>query len=168
MPSTYEHIASYTVTGSATSSITLSSIPATYTDLELITSTKCSASYNNDSASVILNGDTASNYYWTQIKGPTSGAIYSNGSGASGRAGALVINDMTSTKFSADTMFFNGYADTTGYKTIMSRFHGDNIGYFSAMWKSTSAINSIKLLVDTAGDAFQIGTTVNLYGIKAA
>lgn len=168
MPGTYEHIASYTVTGSATSSFTLSSIPSTYTDLEIITSLKCSASYTNDSTSIQFNGDTGNNYYWTQLKGPASGSIYSNQSGTSGRPGALVVNDMPSNKFSGDTIIINGYADTNGYKTVLSRFHPDAVGYFSTIWKNTAAINSIRFVVDTSGDAFQVGSTVNIYGIKAA
>jgi hypothetical protein len=170
MPATYDHIASYTVTGSSTSNFTLSSLPATYTDLEIVTSLRCSSSYADDSCSIVLNGDTANNYYWVQIKGPTSGAIYSNGSGASGRGAALIVNDMPSatSRFSSDIIHINGYADTTMYKTITAKFGSNAPGYFSTMWKSTSAINSIKFTVDTSGDSFQVGSTVNIYGIKAA
>jgi hypothetical protein len=170
MPSTYEHIAGYTVTGSATASITLSSIPATYTDLEIITSFRCSPSTPDDSASLVLNNDTAANYYWTQIKGPNAGGPYSNGSGSSGRAAALVVNDMPSGsgKFSADTIYINDYSSTSGYKQILSKFYGGAPGMFSTSWFGTAAVNSVKFVCDTAGDAFQVGSTVNIYGIKAA
>jgi hypothetical protein len=170
MPATYDHIASYTVTGSATASITLSSIPATYTDLEIITSFRCSSSTPDDSASLVLNNDTGNNYYWTQIKGPTAGSPYSNQSGSSGRSAALVVNDMPSAsgRYSADTIHINDYSSTTGYKHILSKFYGNAPGLFSTAWFGTAAVNSVKFVCDTAGDAFQVGSTVNIYGIKAA
>jgi hypothetical protein len=170
MPGTYEHIAAYTVTGSATASITLSSIPATYTDLEIITQFRCSSTYAGDSASIVLNNDTGNNYYWTQVKGPAAGTPYSNQSGSSGRAAGLAVNDMPSAsgRFSADTTYINDYSSTSGYKCFMTKFYGDNLGMFSNIWFGTAAINSIKFVPDTAGDTFQVGSTVNIYGIKAA
>jgi hypothetical protein len=168
MPNTYDHIASYTVTGSPIGGFVLGGLPQTYTDLEIITSLKCNPTYNNDSCSIQLNFDVGNNYYWTQVKGPTSGAIYSNKSGASGRPGAIIVNDMPSTKFSSDITYINGYSDTTLYKTITSKFAGDAVGYFSTMWKNTGAIHAITFLCDTTNDKFQVGSTVNVYGIKAA
>jgi hypothetical protein len=170
MPATYDHIASYTVTGSSTANITLSSIPATYTDLEIITSFRCNSTYADDSASIILNSDTGNNYYWTQIKGPISGTPYSNQSGSTGRAAGLVVNDMPSAsgRFSSDSISINDYSSTVGYKHVFSKFAGNAPGAFSFMWANTSAINSIRFTCDTAGDTFQIGSTINIYGIKAA
>ena len=61
MASTYEKIASYTLTSTSTG-VTFSSIPATYTDLNLVLNIKGST----DSIPAIrLNSDTAYNYSYT-------------------------------------------------------------------------------------------------------
>jgi len=59
------------------------------------------------------------------------------------------------------------YANTTTYKTLLCRGNQDLVVASVNMWRSTSAINQIKVL-EQVGSDFQTGTTFTLYGIAAA
>ena len=165
MPATYEPIATQTL-GSSTLTITFSSIPSTYTDLQIVWSTKISGTFNNF---VQFNGDTGTNYSWTRLVG--------NGSTASSAAATSVSNGCyvgiganSGTPTLMQISVFN-YAGSTN-KTTLSRYGSDNNGSGASgaavgLWRNTAAINSITLL-NNGSDPQQAGTTVTLYGIKAA
>ena len=160
--STYEKIDKVT-TSASQPSVTFSVIPSTYTDLRLVV---------NGGASVYggfrlrLNGDTASNYSGTYILGTGSG------SGSSGRDTSLTYGSagypLTTTLDSMHTVDFLNYSNATTYKTWLVR-SSDAASITLAqvqLWRSTAAINSI-LLYPASGN-FVNGTTLTLYGIKAA
>ena len=161
--STYTPIATTTL-GSAASSYTFSSIPGTYTDLVLILSTKTSSS--GAGVSVRFNGDTGSNYSWTEISGNGSAA-----SSARGTNTTSIFNcGSTSTAdFQAGIMSFNNYSNTTTYKTVLSRGQDTTNGYVQShvgTWRSTAAINSVTVLANSGN--LTTGCTFTLYGIAAA
>jgi hypothetical protein len=156
MTVTYEAIQSYTLSGTTTQ-ISLTSLPSTYTDLVLI-ATGTSSSL---AAMVVqVNTDTGSNYSFTQIQGDGSSATSSRGTSVTGMNMGLI-----DTTISNSIIQFMNYANTTTFKTFLSRANDKafatraNVG----LWRSTSAINSIQL----SGSTFQNGFTVNVYGIKA-
>jgi hypothetical protein len=70
---TYVALATQTL-GSAAASVTFSSIPATYTDLVLITSVQ-NNSGGNRAMQIILNADTATNYSGTEVPAGVSGYL---------------------------------------------------------------------------------------------
>ena len=76
MTATYEKIATNTLS-SAAISLTFSSIPATYTDLVLITSSQHAASDASSRLYLNFNSDTATNYSYTQIRGSGTAAFSS-------------------------------------------------------------------------------------------
>jgi hypothetical protein len=160
---TYEKIDKATTSGSQPS-VTFSSIPSTYTDLRLVVNGGAT-SYGG--FRLRLNGDTASNYSGTYILGTGSG------SGSSGRDTSLSYGSagypLTTTLDSMHTIDFLNYANTTTYKTWLVR-SSDAASITLAqvqLWRATpAAINSI-LLYPAAG-TFVNGTTLTLYGIKAA
>ena len=162
MAATYEPIATNTVSGSSTTTITFSSIPATYTDLILITQQSNSS---NQSSYLRVNGDTGSNYSSTYLGGDGSSSY-------SGRRTnqTSFINDFatTYTSLAMDIIHFMNYANTTTYKTIIGRDSVASVSVATAvgLWRSTAAINSISLQV--AGGNLVAGSTFTLYGIKAA
>ena len=164
MASTYEKIASYTLTSTSTG-VTFSSIPATYTDLNLVLNIKGST----DSIPAIrLNSDTAYNYSYTSMSGNGTAAYSSRTSNNN----FMFIQDWASyitTDFSYNAIVnFMNYSNTTTYKTILNRANVASAGTeaFVNLWRSTSAINTI-LVYPYAGN-FSIGSTLSLYGIKAA
>ena len=164
---TYEPIATQTL-ASAAASITFSSIAASWTDLRLVlVATYASAS---STAWMQFNGDTATNYSYTQLYGNGTTA----GSSSSSSLSYIVIGDnragssTTIPNFVTTDIF--SYAGST-YKTALSTDQMDKNGtgsleYMVGLWRNTTAITSIKIGND--GTNFNTGTTATLYGIKAA
>jgi len=160
MAQTYEPITTLTASGGSTTQLVMSSIPATYTDLVLIINGTLSTASN---CYIQFNGDTASNYSYTYLYG--SGTAASSARGASQATGALM--NYIGTSQSTTIMNFINYANTTTYKTSLSRSSNSTTGVMIATqtWRSTAAINSITVV---GGGNFDSGTTFTLYGIKAA
>lgn len=163
MAATYEPIATTTI-GSAQSSITLSSISGSYTDLILVAVGDQAASF--DGINVTVNSDTASNYSDTILNGNGSVA----GSSRDTSATAMNLGLAQAAGQAINIMQFMNYSNTTTYKTVLSRANSVNGAATRAvvgLWRSTSAITSITL---TRGgtNSFNTGYTVTLYGIKAA
>jgi hypothetical protein len=163
MATTYEKIASTTL-GSAASSITFSSIAATYTDLRLVFTTISGAA----AVFMRLNSDTGNNYSSTYLLGSGTAAS----SGRYSNNGAIPLADNTSStgwSFQAADIF--SYAGAT-YKTVLSENNNDQNGSgwlerTVSLWRNTAAINTI--LITTLGtDTFSAGSTATLYGILKA
>jgi hypothetical protein len=169
----YESIATVTASGSP-NSITFSSIPSTYTHLQLrgIHATNAGTS-DVGYISMLVNGDTATNYTRHQLWG-TAGTINSYG-GASTTLftfGTSLYYSGSNTTPATAIIDILDYANTNKYKTLRSLSGVDNnsttlniLGLFSTVWRSTNAITSITIKVD-AGTTLQNGTTYALYGIK--
>ena len=160
MPSTYEPIATTTL-GSASSSVTFSSISGAYTDLVLIVNS--ARTTGNDSVSLEFNGDTGTNYSRTILYGTGSAA-------ASYREANSSIIEIGIQDASNSTNIFNimNYSNTTTYKTVLARANATTVRVQAGvgLWRSTSAITSIKLA--TGGSTFISGSTFTLYGVKSA
>ena len=157
--SAYEVISTQTL-GSAAASVTFSSIPQTYTDLVLITSSAGSADVDIFGR---LNGDTGSNYSGTRV--------YGNGSVAASDRESSQTRMQLGVSRSAQTtniLQINNYSNTTTYKTVFNR--SNEAGYSTiawvCLWRSTAAISTV-LLYPASGN-FNTGSTFTLYGIKAA
>ena len=159
MTATYEKIATTTL-GSATATVTLSSIPATYTDLVLIINgTIVGADGGN---LVRYNGDTGNNYSYTQMYGTGSATASNRDSNISnmqlGRQGSVQSTSIINVQ---------NYSNTTTYKTAIAR--GNNTGGIVTaqvgLWRNTAAITSIA--VSNESGNFNTGCTFTLYGIKA-
>ncbi len=166
MPSTYTPIETFTVSGGSTSSITFSSISSTYTDIVLAGSMIGNA--GND-CHIRVNGDSGTNYSNTLLFA-SGGTITASRTTSS----TLIYGNVTSTdtgEVNTILASFMNYSNATTNKTVLVRYNSATSGkYVTAsvgLWRNTSAINSIT--VTTAGSGnFGIGTTVTIYGIKAA
>jgi hypothetical protein len=167
MPSTYEPIATTTLT-STSISVVFSSIPQTYTDLILVVQAIAVNTTGNEPL-FYVNGDTNGNYSYTSVQG--------NGSSASslritnrtnGELGLRSQSTSTTGGYSSVTHFMN-YSNTTTYKTILtcSGDAGLAVETGANMWRSTAAITSINCFISAAA-IFNVGSTFTLYGIKAA
>jgi len=164
MAITYEPIASTTL-GSASATITFSSIPATYTDLRLVLTAK------STSGAVVypafrFNSDTGTNYSNVFLVG--NGSTASSLRGTNETQIGIASNGSDSTIFGLYTLDIFSYADST-YKTILASESADANGSGTVvrslhLWRSTSAITSILI---RNGD-YEIGTTATLYGILKA
>jgi hypothetical protein len=163
MTATYEKIATNTVSTSV-SSVTFSSIPATYTDLVLITTIKVSTV--ND-IRLRFNSDTGSNYSFTYLSGNGTNTYSGRDSNITGlQIDAYGAPDNNNN--SNAIVHIQNYSNTTTYKTALARANNAGLGLDAVvgMWRSTSAINSI-VLIPASGATISAGSIQTLYGIKA-
>lgn len=161
---TYESISSVTLS-SASADVTFGSIPQTYTDLVLVIA--ASPTSNGVTGYMQVNSDTGTNYSMTGVRGNgTDVASYrasNNGNFFFDYAG----NTNTGT-ISVSTIHFSNYSSTSVFKTNIVRQsnQGDAVEILAQLWRSTSAITSIRLYWSSGN--FASGSTFSLYGIKAA
>ena len=164
---TYEAIAATTL-GSDTATVTLSSIPSTYTDLVVVVTGNMNG---NGEPYLRFNSDTSTNYSWIELTGYVSG-VY-NGAAINVSTGIfgghLGYWPNSSTNIATAVIHINNYSNTSTYKTYLSKDAQGNseTGAYVGTWRSTSAINSISFSA-TNSTPYRTGTTFNLYGIKAA
>ena len=165
-PSTtaYESIATTTATGSS-STLTFTSIPATYKSLQI-------RGIANDAFRSNLrlnfNSDTGANYAYHLLYGNGSAAA------ATGAASATYIDYMgkaesTASIYGASIIDIVDYASTSKYKTAKTFFGYDFNGggwssLSSGLWMSISAITSIT--ITNPNGNYTSGSTFSLYGIK--
>lgn len=160
---TYVALASTTVTGSSTTTVTFSSIPSSYTDLVVVAQYK---SVSNNYLMMRFNGDTGNNYSRTELRGDGTSATTQR---LSNEAYAYITSIYAPTgDLGTFIVQLNNYSNTTTNKTVLSR--GNNAttgtGINVNLWSSTSAINTI--LLTPIGSGFDVGSTFNLYGIAYA
>ena len=162
MPTTYEAIATQTLTV-ATTSVTFSSIPQTYTDLVLISNPKNSTS---TAVNIYFNSDTGTNYSCTRVYGGGGVASSDRFSNTASSLGGWGTN--TNTFPYVFISHIMNYSNTTTFKPMLTRPNEMNaayVGLISTVWRNTNAITSVSF----NGNAnFSIGSTFTLYGIKAA
>ena len=163
MAVTYEPISTTTL-GSATATVTFSSIPQTYTDLVLIVTAKGTGT---DDLYIRCNSDTGSNYSYTYLTGNGTTASSGRGSTNSGLLTDFYGTPSTDNNHIAVVHFMN-YSNTTTYKTSLSRANraGGGVDLVVALWRNTNAITSLTLRLPSWSLAS--GTVASLYGIKAA
>jgi len=164
--STYEPIATNTL-GSNTASYTFSSIPSTYTDLILVVTGQVSS---NVSLAIQVNGDTGTNYSVTELFGDaTTPSSFRNSSNAQITVASIGAQINSGSQW-VSTLHFQNYANATTYKIFLGRTSASATGVnaIAGLWRSTSAINSIKFMGYAGSSGFTTGTTFTLYGIAAA
>ena len=163
---TYEAIATTTLS-SAQSTVTLSSIPSTYTDLVIISQPKSTAT--EGIVYIQFNSIGGTSYSSTYIYG--SGSAASSGRRTSSGLGVIAENAYaTSTAGNTTfvTQIFN-YANTTTFKTYLSRgkrTDSQGVEAMVGLCRDTSAINSVSFAI--GGTTFAAGSVFSIYGIKAA
>ena len=167
LPSTMTPIATNTLTAVA-SSVTFSSIPSTYTDLVLV----LQGSFDSaDDVRFRFNGDTGSNYSYTNLYGTGSSAGSFRAANQTSGIGDFYGNVTTTLGNSVQIFQFMNYANTTTNKTVLIRSNqaGSGVDATGNLWRSTSAITSITFAKGSSmSGTWQSGSTFTLYGIKAA
>ena len=165
--SSYESIATVTV-GSPQATITFSSIPSTFTHLQLRAIAKNTVA-DYETKMRVGNGsvDSGSNYADHYVLS-NGGASFTNA--ATTQTSAIIgIEGNTTSNYSAYVCDILDYANTNKYKTFRTLNGVDKNGtgsirLQSGFWQSTSAINTIELF-HAAGN-FEQYTQFALYGIR--
>jgi hypothetical protein len=179
----YESIATVTVGSGGSSSIEFTSIPSTYTHLQIrgILQTNRS-SYIVDVTKIQFNNDTAANYSDHNLYGGYNTTPNANTS-ADTSANYMLFQGLNSgvgtNIFTGVVMDILDYANTNKYKTVrnLQGFDvngtvgtgslGGTIALSSGNWRSTNAITSVKIsMID--GTLFNQYSSLALYGIKGA
>jgi len=168
----YDSIATTTL-GSTTASITFSSIPQTYTHLQIRGISRCNRAVSfASSLQVQFNGDTGSNYWQYHY-------VYGDGASTGTGAGSLTTQALvggslgsssTANTFATQVIDILDYRNTNKYKVIRSLDGNDTNGaggiYLnSANWNSTSAITSLTIY-PTVSFSFLQYSSYALYGVK--
>jgi hypothetical protein len=177
-PNSYESIATVTVGSGGSASVNFTSIPATYTHLQVRCLTR-SAYPTSEWFGFYLtfNSDTGSNYSYHLLRG--TGAAVSGGGAANQTYilnGYMPSNGYTSGIFAPFVIDVLDYANTNKNKTarILGGFDTNNTGtengtlaFHSGCWRNTNAITSLQL---SAGGSYNLVeySQFALYGIKGA
>ena len=170
--SSYESIATVTVGSGGASEVNFTSIPATYTHLQ-IRGIFRGASGGLDLNQFRINSDTGSNYATHLMQGDGSTVNVNERT-----ANTSCINgdlqpgsSSTANAFGATVIDILDYANTNKYKTVRHLggvdLNGSGvIDFGSGVWLSTSAITAFRIF--TFGVDFAQYTQFALYGIKGA
>ena len=169
-PNSYASIATQTVGSGGASSITFSSIPSTYTHLQIRILSKTTSGDFND-LTLTANADSGANYSWHRIYG--NGATVSTNAVTSTTPMTVGL-DTGSTQ--ASGVFATNVIDVLDYTSVnknktfrtMAGADANGSGYiilFSGTWyNSSTAVTSITLT--PAGGAFTQYSSFALYGIR--
>jgi len=154
---TYTALATVTLGGTA-SSVTFSSIPATYRDLVLVISGTASNTIN---VVIRLNGDTGSNYSYVVAEGNGASAASLSGTDALPEVGRM------STTLSNTIVQVMDYSATDKHTTLLGRGNSsaDLTRMSATRWANTAAVTSLTAFASPTPRTFSSGTTLSLYGI---
>ena len=166
MATTYEKIATTTL-GTASATITFSTIPATYTDLRVVL---IGTTGSPDDPEITFNGDNSgagTNYSRTALGGSGTSATSTRDTNL-----PYIVNYLTN--FSSTTVSYQSfdifsYTGST-FKTVLCDGSADRngsggVGRTVGLWRNTASITSIRL---NANSTYLTGTTATLYGILKA
>ena len=180
MATTYKAIATYTVGSGGQAEIEFTSIPATYTHLQIRGIGRTTKNADGRGALYMrVNSDNSSNYSTHNLIG--DGAIVSPGSIVNspymlGTSYMLPSATATANAFGAFVLDILDYRNANKYKTFRNLIGSDfnsttplpgRVGLESGVWRqNTFAITSIKFYTDA--NNFAQYSHFALYGIKAA
>lgn len=171
MANTYELISATTIS-TPTFSVTMSSIPQTYTDLLIVASMRTDNAGSSE-GQFLINGITSGYHSKLMAGDGTTAQFYSNSSLPAATWG-LVLNGSgsTSTTFSNHQINILNYSSTTLTKSWTVDGVTENNGVPAVTFlvqggnSTTAAINSITFQAWQSFINFVAGTTFYIYGIK--
>ena len=171
LPTSYESIATAIVSGTSTNTISFTSIPSTFTHLQVRISQQTSA---YDVWNIIeFNNDTTATNYWSH-------RIFSAGGGGAVEAQAgnnnyvfyQAVSGHSTTSMTGQVIDILDYKNTNKNKVVRHLSGLDNNGsgflwFGSVGWNSTAAVNRLDIkLFDTTGKTYTANSTFALYGIR--
>lgn len=165
LPSDYELI--QTITPSAVSTVTFSSIVSTYKHLQFRIVSNNGTGFSG--LSLRFNGDTGSNYSRQALYADGS-SVASLGQASQDRTLVGIAGSGTSNIFTPTLIEILDYTSTAKIKTVRSLTGnaqaGNQLVYlYSGGWYNTAAITSVTVF-DNSGNNFASGSRISLYGIR--
>jgi hypothetical protein len=164
----YESIATVTVGSGGSSQIEFTSIPATYTHLQV--RGIWAHSTTNVAAVIRLNTDSGANYTQHILRGNGDTASASGQTDLTG-TGVTIAANSGSGGFGASIIDILDYTNTNKYTTMRILAGQDvngagNLRLYSGLWLNTNAITNIRIVPNDS--TFNQYTQFALYGIKGA
>jgi hypothetical protein len=171
----YDSIATVTVGAGGSSSITFSSIPSTYTNLQIRYNARTDRSGSaEDNIQLRFNSDSGNNYTTNVFYGDGSTAgSFSDGTNVTfNTRGMVSASAATSNIFGAGIYDIFNYGNTSINKTVKCLSGYDQSGsaqvrLSSGIWFNTAAITSITIVSANNANMVQ-NSSFALYGIKGA
>lgn len=172
MPTTYKLIASNTLLVDTTS-VSFSSIPASYTDLVLKISARTTEAVSDSSFNITFNGITTNTYSRLRLTG--NGATVSSSLNSSTNqidtTASATGTSATASTFSNVEVYIPSYAVSQNKPVGIFVAHETNAAtaYLvlqASLWRNTAAIDTITLGGIPASAKFATGSSFWLYGIK--
>lgn len=167
-------IATTGILTSTTSEINFSSIPATFTHLQVRVYGRGTTTFSDGlTLYTRLNNDSGSNYADHQLFSNGSSAFSASGTSKTQMDASQILADAGATTniFGVAIIDILDYTNTSKNKTIrtLGGWDGNStkgrVTLASGLWMSTTAVNAIKFLVD---GSFIAGSRIDLYGISAS
>lgn len=164
MANTYSLIQSVTVGVGGASSINFTSIPQTYKDLMLVTSSR---STSTGLAVIAKFNGSSSNYTGRYLEG--SGTSVSGGAMTINQAGNSNSTAYTASVFASNFFYIPNYTGSTiksgsSDATTENNASTNYTAFYANLWSDTAAITSIALT--TSNGDFAEYSSASLYGIK--
>jgi hypothetical protein len=178
MATTYTLISSVTVGSGGAASITFSSIPSTYTDLNILLSPRSALSSSRAEFYLTVNSDTGSNYNSTRLQGYDSNQVLSASSSSVAPTGntsfgRITADTATASTFSNVSLYIPNYA-SSNQKSMSIDWVAENnssttwtVGMSAVLWTGTAAITSLSFSNESSSNFMQYSTAY-LYGISNA
>lgn len=167
----YESIATVTVGAGNASTITFSSIPSTYSHLQIRGIYRTDRASFSDYFKVRYNSDSGSNYSQHQILADGSAATAAGTANTDHAQWAGIASTVASSNvFSGGVFDLLDYANVNKYKTNRSLSGYDSNGsgrilFESGAWRNTAAVNTVTIISGSGSTILQYSTFA-LYGIK--
>jgi hypothetical protein len=167
MANTFTKIAAVTVGSGGASSIDFTSIPSTYTDLQVVFTARNTGS-SNVFTQLTFNGNTSS-YTYSGLYGSGSAASAFSASASFIYVGDMDLSTYTSNTFSSESVYIPNYAGSTNKSVSIDSVNENNATAAAAylvagLWSNTAAINRVTLT--PGGGNYAQYSTATLYGIK--
>ena len=169
----YESIQTVTVGSGGTSSVDFTSIPSTYTHLQVraIFKETFNTGTSVDNLNVRFNSDSTASYIRHALWGTGANTYHEGYIGQTLGAIAITPRNPSGSYYGAMVLDILDYANTNKRKTLRSLNGVDLNGagemrLSSVLWNKTDAITSITFTGDSSG--FQQYSSFALYGIKVA
>ena len=173
--SSFESISTVTVGAGGTTAISFTSIPQTYTHLQIRGIGRSSTASAGIVPIYIQLNATGSNHvsHWVYGDGGGAIAVYQSAANLI-YAGYAGQNSTTASSFGTSVIDILDYTNTNKYKTVRTLAGTDlsgsgRVGLFSGAWfGSTNAITRIDLYINAGGDNFAQYSSFALYGIRGS
>ena len=169
MPDTFVKIATVTVGAGGAATIEFASIPSTYTDLQVLVSTRASNASIINNQRWTFNG-SSTGYSYKELYGDGSSAASGGSASASyGQIGYSTGDTATANTFANTSCYIPNYAGSTNKSFSVdsvaeTNATGQYMDLGAGLWSNTAAITTVTI-TPSAG-TFKQYSTATLYGIS--